>query len=146
MLQIKLMHCGSQQQRTAHNGGEAYTEGVTISGKAGERSATVTIEITADTPDLYYYCVNHAGMGNKIKVESNDNARQVSEEVETGLRNKVEEHNEEVGDDPSKRTTYRTLLAVFERGVGAYASSPASVRPNVSSPEQWAYALSLIHI
>ena len=123
-----------------HNGGEAYTEGVTISGKAGERSATVTIEITADTPDLYYYCVNHAGMGNKIKVESNDNARQVSEEVETGLRNKVEEHNEEVGDDPSKRTTYRTLLAVFERGLGAYASSPGSVRPNVTSPQMWAFS------
>ncbi len=32
------------------------------------------------------------------------------------------------------------LLAVFERGIGAYKTNPASVRPNVSSPEQWAYA------
>ena len=66
--------------------------------------------------------------------------RQVSNAVEEGLRKKVEEHNEEVGNVASKRTTYRTLLAVFERGIGAYKTNPASVRPNVSSPEQWAYA------
>ena len=66
--------------------------------------------------------------------------RQVSDAVEKGLREKVEKHNEEVGNAASKRTTYRTLLAVFERGIGAYKTNPASVRPNVSSPEQWAYA------
>ena len=66
--------------------------------------------------------------------------RQVSDAVEEGLRKKVEEHNEEVGNVASKRTTYRTLLAVFERGIGAYKTNPASVRPSVSSPEQWAYA------
>ena len=66
--------------------------------------------------------------------------RQVSASVEEGLRKKVEEHNEEVGNVASKRTTYRTLLAVFERGIGAYKTNPASVRPSVSSPEQWAYA------
>ncbi|ADD94468.1 hypothetical protein [uncultured phage MedDCM-OCT-S05-C767] len=66
--------------------------------------------------------------------------RQVSSTVEKGLKNKVEEHNEKVGNVASKRTTYRTLLAVFERGIGAYKTNPASVRPNVTSPEQWAYA------
>ena len=66
--------------------------------------------------------------------------RQVSAAVEEGLRNKVEEHNEEVGNVASKRTTYRTLLAVFERGIGAYKTNPASVRPNVTSPEMWAYS------
>ena len=66
--------------------------------------------------------------------------RQVSSTVEKGLKNKVEEHNEKVGNVTSKRTTYRTLLAVFERGIGAYKTNPASVRPNVTSPEQWAYA------
>jgi len=66
--------------------------------------------------------------------------RQVSDAVEKGLREKVEKHNEEVNNVASKRTTYRTLLAVFERGIGAYNTNPASVRPNVSSPEQWAYA------
>ena len=66
--------------------------------------------------------------------------RQVSDTVEKGLRKKVEEHNEEVGNATTKRTTYRTLLAVFERGIGAYKTNPASVRPNVGSAEQWAYA------
>tara|TARA_X000001388_G_scaffold18740_2_gene12154 strand:- start:11633 stop:14344 length:2712 start_codon:yes stop_codon:yes gene_type:complete len=66
--------------------------------------------------------------------------RQVSDAVEKGLRKKVEEHNEEVGNVASKRTTYRTLLAVFERGIGAYKTNPASVRPNVTSPEMWAYS------
>ena len=66
--------------------------------------------------------------------------RQVSDRVETALRNKVKEHNEEVNNAATKRTTYRTLLAVFERGIGAYKSSPGSVRPNVTSPEMWAFA------
>ncbi len=66
--------------------------------------------------------------------------RQVSDTVEKGLRKKVEEHNEEVGNVASKRTTYRTILSVFERGIGAYKTNPASVRPNVGSAEQWAYA------
>ncbi len=66
--------------------------------------------------------------------------RQVSDAVEKGLREKVKEHNEEVNNAASKRTTYRVLLAVFERGIGAYKTNPASVRPNVGSAEQWAYA------
>ena len=32
------------------------------------------------------------------------------------------------------------LKEVFARGVGAYKTNPASVRPNVKSPEQWGQA------
>ena len=32
------------------------------------------------------------------------------------------------------------LEAVFRRGVGAYRTNPQSVRPNVTGPDQWAYA------
>ena len=32
------------------------------------------------------------------------------------------------------------LKIVFNRGVGAYKTNPESVRPQVKSPEQWAYA------
>ena len=125
-----------------HNDGSAYQTSVTINGKAGEAGASISIEIQEDTPDLYYYCVNHSGMGGKIDVRQVEDTeeRAVSEAVEKGLKEKVEKHNEEVGNTASKRTTYRTLLAVFERGIGAYKTNPASVRPNVSSPEQWAYA------
>ena len=66
--------------------------------------------------------------------------RQVSATVEKGLRKKVEDHNEEYGNDKRKRATYRMLRAVFLRGIGAYKTNPSSVRPSVQSPEQWAYA------
>tara|TARA_R100000541_G_C1834036_1_gene74675 strand:+ start:122 stop:400 length:279 start_codon:yes stop_codon:yes gene_type:complete len=36
--------------------------------------------------------------------------------------------------------TYRNAKKVFEKGEGAYYSNPKSVRKNVSSPQQWAYA------
>lgn len=65
---------------------------------------------------------------------------EVSEQVEARLREVLDEHNEEVGDDARKRTTYEALVEVFRRGVGAYHGNPESVRPNVKSPEQWAYA------
>ena len=64
----------------------------------------------------------------------------VSAAVRNGLEAKVEAHNKEHGDKPSKRVTLRMLSAVFERGVGAYNTNPQSVRPSVNSPEQWAYA------
>ena len=64
----------------------------------------------------------------------------VSEDVRETLKEKAEEHNEEVGDAKSKRTNTRTLVAVFERGIGAYRQNPSSVRPTVAGAEQWAYA------
>lgn len=54
------------------------------------------------------------------------------------LARMAREHNAEYGD--KGRVTARTLAAVFDRGVGAYRTNPSSVRPNVRSPEQWAYA------
>jgi len=32
------------------------------------------------------------------------------------------------------------IQKIFMKGKGAYKSNPSSVRPNVKSPEQWAYA------
>lgn len=71
--------------------------------------------------------------------EEGDRA-ELSGSVKKGLQTKVDDHNEEYGDDPNKRTNLRTLSAVFRRGVGAYKTNPGSVRPSVKSPEQWAYA------
>lgn len=64
---------------------------------------------------------------------------EVSSAVEKRLRDLVAEHNEKYGDNPAKKVTYASLVAVFSRGVGAYRTNPSSVRPNVTSPEQWAY-------
>lgn len=66
--------------------------------------------------------------------------RAITGAVKEGLETKVKDHNEDVGDVASKRTNLRTLSTVFNRGVGAYKTNPGSVRPNVKSPEQWAYA------
>jgi len=65
---------------------------------------------------------------------------EISPAIERGLRNKVDEHNDEHGDDPAKRATYGMLAESFRRGVGAYRTNPQSVRPTVTSEEQWAYA------
>ena len=77
------------------------------------------------------------------KLEGKKDDRQVNATIQKGLENKVEKHNEEVKDLDvawNPRVTYKTLLEVFERGLGAYKSNPESVRPNVSGPDQWAYA------
>jgi len=46
-----------------------------------------------------------------------------SDQVETSLQNKVDEHNEEYGDEDGKKVTLRKLKAVYRRGAGAYSSS-----------------------
>jgi len=42
----------------------------------------------------------------------------------------------------SDKTGYKLsgIKTIFDKGKGAYKSNPQSVRPNVKSPEQWAYA------
>ena len=68
--------------------------------------------------------------------------RAVDEKVETGLKNKVKEHNDEIAEmdlEWNASVTYAKLLKVFERGVGAYKTNPQSVRPGMNA-ESWAYA------
>ncbi len=72
--------------------------------------------------------------------EDEEQEKDVSAAVRKGLQKKVKDHNEKVGNAKTKRTNLRTLIAVFKRGVGAYNTNPGSVRPNVTSPDQWAYA------
>ncbi len=45
-------------------------------------------------------------------------------------------------EDISKLTGYKLagLKVIFNKGIGAYKTNPASVRPSVKSPEQWAQA------
>ena len=57
----------------------------------------------------------------------------------TAISNKVDEYNEKYGAKHG-RVTAAMLKDVYDRGVGAYRTNPSSVRPNVSSPEQWAMA------
>lgn len=45
-------------------------------------------------------------------------------------------------EDIAKLTGYKLsgLKVIFKKGVGAYKTNPASVRPSVTSPQQWATA------
>ena len=64
----------------------------------------------------------------------------VSEKIKKAIANKVKDHNDEHGDKKGKRVTQRMLEAVFRRGVGAFNTNPSSVRPTVTSSDQWALA------
>lgn len=77
---------------------------------------------------------------NKFLNTENVKKKEISERLKLALQNKIDEHNDEVGDDEDKRTTISILFQVYERGIGAYRTNPSSVRPSVSSPEQWAMA------
>jgi len=68
--------------------------------------------------------------------ENADTDSLISDQVEQSLRDKAEEHNEEHGDDESKRVTYRMLKNVFNRGMGAYQDS----HREGMTPQQWSYA------
>lgn len=77
------------------------------------------------------------------KLEGRKDPKNVSPTVKKGLEKKVKDHNEEVKDlkvDWNPRVTYKKLEKVFDRGIGAYRTNRESVRPNVKSEEQWAYA------
>ena len=70
--------------------------------------------------------------------EKNNKAPRVTvpESVKTVLRAKMVAHNKKA----KYKVTMAKLEAVYRRGIGAYRTNPASVRPGVRSEEQWAYA------
>ncbi len=75
-----------------------------------------------------------------LKSNAREAMAALSEATQTALRRKAEEHNEE-HDEAGKRVTNVNYLAVsYHRGLAAYNTNPSSVRPNVSSSNQWAMA------
>jgi len=73
-------------------------------------------------------------------VENDEEKKELTARLEKALKKKADDHNEKVNNAESKKTNVRTLYAVYKRGIGAYRTNPDSVRPSVSSPEQWAMA------
>ena len=76
----------------------------------------------------------------KKNLDSDLEEKKLTGKVRTSLKNKVKEHNDEHGDKKGKKVTLGMLEKVFVRGVGAYRTNPSSVRPNVTGPDQWAFA------
>ncbi len=59
--------------------------------------------------------------------------------TQKALKKKGTDHNEKYGTSPSKRLDNKNYLATcYYRGLAAYESNPESVRPSVSSAQQWA--------
>jgi hypothetical protein len=59
-----------------------------------------------------------------------------SKNVENSLKEKVESHNKKYGDNASKKTSLKTLKAVYRRGAGAFSTSH---RPD-QNRNSWAMA------
>jgi len=69
----------SETSDGTHAGGSAYTTGVTVSGTPGQAGAYTEITVATSAPTLYYYCVNHSGMGG----QANTPASSVSQNIFT---------------------------------------------------------------
>ena len=73
-------------------------------------------------------------LADEIYEEKLAETKAVSARVRKALSKKVKDHNAK---NPKYRANLRTLTSVFNRGVGAYRTSPGSVRGNVTSADQW---------
>ena len=62
----------SETSDGTHGGGSEYTTGVTTSGTPGNSGAYTQITVATDAPTLYYYCVNHSGMGGQANTPASD--------------------------------------------------------------------------
>ena len=62
----------SETSDGTHGGGSEYTTGVTVFGTPGQAGAYTQITVATDAPTLYYYCVNHSGMGGQANTPSAD--------------------------------------------------------------------------
>ena len=75
---------------------------------------------------------------NQLRAVEANKSEKISARLRRILEDKVRKHNENAKE--GRKTNVRTLLAVYKRGVGAYRTNPSSVRPSVTSEEQWALA------
>jgi hypothetical protein len=119
--------------------GTVTLPGTSESVEATSEDPVAVITVWADTETGYVETDRRvARLFSSLRI-SQEPLEKASAKVMETLRDKAKEHNEEVGAAKGKRTSARTLGAVFDRGVGAYRTNPGSVRPSVTSAEQWAY-------
>ncbi len=112
-----------------HGSGSEYTTGVTKSAayiEAGTTGAFLQITVATDAPDLYYYCVNHSGMGGLIR----------SKEVQTFVRDR--------GDNIVLNGSATTIFGLqledslgngFLREEGLVSTRPAQINLDLSATD-----------
>ena len=114
--------------------------------RAEELGGTGTHEHSFDGEVVYMPFKNHDDYKKAIEelkyYDDDDEVKkkEISERLKIALQNKIDDHNDKVGSDKDKRTTVGILFDVYERGIGAFSTNPTSVRPSVSTPQQWAMA------
>ena len=94
---------------THTSGGAEYTTGVTTFGTAGSAGAYTRIKVAKDAPTLYYYCVNHSGMGGQI----NTPAGTVSSESGTAAKYRYESAPQLTQVRPGVSTVTVNLIGVI---------------------------------
>ena len=69
----------STTENGTHGGGGAIVDGVEYVGVAGSNGAYLqyTVPSNATSQTLYYYCVNHSGMGGRLIIRSSSSGRYV---------------------------------------------------------------------
>lgn len=133
-------------------------ESIKTSGSVKVRGTNETVEATSDNPVAIIRVYRESSSNKYVPTDRRvakkvSNLRKlkplnqksmmekaVSQQVSSRLNELVTQHNQKYGNVNSKKVTVNMLRQVFERGIGAYRTNPGSVRPNVASAEQWAYA------
>ena len=136
--------------------GKARVVGVRRSGRVQLRGTREVLEATSANPVatlLVYYETESdewlpsdrrilkpfADLKKLPAMSAEELQKALSDSAETRVREMMTEHNSKYSGE-GKKATMDMLRQVYKRGIGAYRSNPSSVRPNVSSAEQWAFA------
>ena len=136
--------------------GKARVVGIRRSGRVQLRGTSEVLEATAANPVatlLVYYETSSdewlpsdrriikpfSGLKKIPSMSEEELQKALPDSVEARVREMMSMHNEKYPDE-DKKATMDMLRQVYNRGIGAYRSNPSSVRPNVSSAEQWAFA------
>lgn len=114
--------CASERTCNAWAAGGPVTE-ETVTATAGSKPAKPSERIKGSKKNPK----GSAAGGKKIKF---------SKKVEASLQDKADNHNKKYGDTSSKKTSVRTLKAVYRRGAGAFSTSH---RPD-QNRNSWAMA------
>jgi hypothetical protein len=136
--------------------GKARVIGIRRSGKVQLRGTGEVLEATAANPVatlLSYYETEEdewlpsdrrilkpfSDLKKLPSISEEEYEKALPDSVESRVRDMMTEHNAKYSGE-GKQATMEMLRQVYNRGIGAYRTNPSSVRPNVSSAEQWAFA------
>lgn len=136
-VQLHIMNGVSPQAAYKYEGLD-YPED--IEGSEADATDETSEDVRALLGTIYMKAMQKAEEDLSTYANRKEAFASLNENTQKALEKKVAEHKEEVGDDPRKQTDKYLLAVSYLRGIGAYESNPASVRPTVSSAEQWAMA------